>query len=345
MNETFDCLDRYELDQPVGKGAYGVVCSGKDIITGEQIAIKKIMSPFKHELDGRRTVTEIFLLRKFSGHENIISLKDLFCSPDLPNYQDVYIVYDLMETDLHQIVRSPQLLPHDTVKYMMYQLLRGLLYIHSAGVVHRDLKPSNLLLNSRCTLKICDFGLARIDSSSDAAMTEYVVTRWYRSPELLLSCHGYDSKVDMWSVGCIFGEILGRKPLFPGKDFLHTMNLIFRVIGSPSYSDIYNLQLSDSARQFLTTVPQQQPVGLENLFPEADPTGIDLLDKLLQFNPSKRYSAAQALRHPYFHGLHDAEDEPTCPPIHLNDSHQDASIDTLRSLLFQEILSFHPEMG
>ena len=116
----------------------------------------------------------------------------------------------------------------------MYQLLRGLKYVHSAAVLHRDLKPSNLLLNANCDLKICDFGLARTAKGPEDFLTEYVVTRWYRAPELLLSCAEYTAAIDVWSVGCIFAELLGRKPLFPGKDYVHQLNLITRVIGSPS---------------------------------------------------------------------------------------------------------------
>lgn len=116
----------------------------------------------------------------------------------------------------------------DAMQYFLYQILRGLKYVHSAHVLHRDLKPSNLLLNSNCDLKIGDFGLARTTSETDF-MTEYVVTRWYRAPELLLNCSEYTAAIDIWSVGCILGEIMTRKPLFPGKDYVHQLRLITEV--------------------------------------------------------------------------------------------------------------------
>lgn len=190
----------------------------------------------------------------------VIAIKDIIRPPQKQNFNDVYIVYELMDTDLHQIIRSNQQLTDDHcrvsmiawficifcygdalrlaelslmkasvfLQYFLYQVLRGLKYVHSAHVLHRDLKPSNLLLNSNCDLKIADFGLARTTSETDF-MTEYVVTRWYRAPELLLNCSEYTAAIDIWSVGCILGEIMTRQPLFPGKDYVHQLRLITEV--------------------------------------------------------------------------------------------------------------------
>ncbi|KAG4386303.1 hypothetical protein GLYMA_11G021800v4 [Glycine max] len=158
--------------------------------------------------------------------ENIIAIRDIIRPPRKDAFDDVYIVYELMDTDLHQIIRSDQ--PLNDTTYFLYQLLRGLKYVHSANILHRDLKPSNLLLNANCDLKIADFGLARTTSETDF-MTVYVVARWYRAPELLLNCSEYTSAIDVWSVGCIFGEIMTREPLFPGKDYVHQLRLITEV--------------------------------------------------------------------------------------------------------------------
>ncbi|RHN60845.1 putative mitogen-activated protein kinase CMGC-MAPK family [Medicago truncatula] len=135
-----------------------------------------------------------------------------------------------------------------SIVYFLYQLLRGLKYIHSANVLHRDLKPSNLLLNANCDLKICDFGLARTTSETDF-MTEYVVTRWYRAPELLLNCSEYTAAIDVWSVGCILMEIIRREPLFPGKDYVQQLALITELLGSPNEEDLGFLR-SDNAKKF-----------------------------------------------------------------------------------------------
>ena len=160
------CLDnnargcRYEPIKAIGKGAYGVVCSALDKATNKKVAIKKITGAFENETDSRRTLREIKLLKHLQ-HENVIALVDVLLPPSLAEFNDVYLVYELMDTDLQQIIRSPQLLSDDHCQYFIYQLLRGTKYIHSANVLHRDLKPQNLLLNASCDLKICDFGLAR----------------------------------------------------------------------------------------------------------------------------------------------------------------------------------------
>jgi len=166
----------------------------------------------------------------------------------------MYILYELMDTDLHQIIRSSQPLSDEHGQFFIYQLLRGLKYIHSANVLHRDLKPSNILLNANCDLRICDFGLARTSSEKEY-MTEYVVTRWYRAPELLLSCAEYTAAIDIWSCGCIFAELLGRKPLFPGRDYVHQLNLITRVLGTPSDEDLAFVD-SEKAKGYLKAMPR-----------------------------------------------------------------------------------------
>lgn len=181
----FEIDERYRPIKPVGKGAYGVVASAKDTERGENVAIKKVTKPFENAVDARRTLREVKLLRHFR-HENLVALLNIMRPPSYAEFHDVYLVYELMDTDLNQIIKSPQELTDDHIQYFIYQVLRGLKYIHSAHVLHRDLKPSNLLLNANCDLKICDFGLARKDSEQ-GFKTEYVVTRWYRAPELLVS--------------------------------------------------------------------------------------------------------------------------------------------------------------
>ena len=165
---------------------------------------------------------------------------DILPPASLDEFEDVYIISDLMETDLHRIIYSRQPLSDDHVQYFLYQILRALKYMHSANVLHRDLKPSNLLLNSNCDLKVCDFGLARgVEPGEDnMELTEYVVTRWYRAPEIMLSCQEYTKAIDVWSVGCIFAELLGRKPLFPGDDYIHQLQIICDKLGTPSDEEL-----------------------------------------------------------------------------------------------------------
>lgn len=224
---TFTVDERYTMIRAIGSGAYGVVISARDSKTNTNVAIKMVPKAFSDETDAKRILREIKLL-KHMQHDNIVQLVDMM-PPSvqyLEDFRDVYLVADLMETDLHRIIYSKQKLSIDHVQYFIYQVLRGIKYIHSCRVLHRDLKPSNLLVNSNCDLKICDFGLARgvfdedDEKASTMLLTEYVVTRWYRAPEIMLACHEYSYPIDVWSVGCIFAELIQRKPYFPGDDYI-----------------------------------------------------------------------------------------------------------------------------
>nr|XP_014332077.1 PREDICTED: mitogen-activated protein kinase 13 isoform X3 [Bos mutus] len=199
----------------IGSGAYGSVCSAIDKRSGEKVAIKKLSRPFQSEIFAKRAYRELLLL-KHMQHENVIGLLDVFTpASSLRNFHDFYLVMPFMQTDLQKIMGME--FSEDKIQYLVYQMLKGLKYIHSAGVVHRDLKPGNLAVNEDCELKILDFGLAR---HTDVEMTGYVVTRWYRAPEVILSWMHYNQTVDIWSVGCIMAEMLTGKTLFKGKDYL-----------------------------------------------------------------------------------------------------------------------------
>ena len=334
----FDVDSRYTLIKPIGHGAYGVVCSALDNQTGEKVAIKKINKAFEHLTDTKRTLREVKILRHFN-HENVIRIRDILRPASVELFEDVYIVSELMDTDLHQIISSPQPLTDDHCQYFLYQILRALKYIHSAHVLHRDLKPSNLLLNGNCDLKVCDFGLARVahpEENHAGFMTEYVATRWYRAPEIMLSWKEYTKAIDVWSVGCIFAELLGRRPLFPGKDYIHQLNLITDVIGTPDQEDIESIE-SEKARRYdlkllphltrmpssahlpwrhvafplltplalmphgryIASLPFKPPIPPERIFPNANPEAIALLQRMLVFHPGKRITVEDALAHPY----------------------------------------------
>ena len=190
--QQFEVESKYSLIRPIGHGAYGVVVSSLNKQDNNKVAIKKVTRAFEDPIDAKRILREIKLMKKFE-HENVIRIIDLIPPPmTAEEFEDIYIVQDLMETDLHRIIYSKQPLSIDHVQYFVYQILRGLKYIHSANVLHRDLKPSNLLVNSNCDLKICDFGLARgVEDEQAGNLTEYVVTRWYRAPEIMLACQEY----------------------------------------------------------------------------------------------------------------------------------------------------------
>ncbi|CAH1757838.1 8464_t:CDS:2 [Entrophospora sp. SA101] len=283
---NFNVGENYDVIDAVGEGAYGVVCSAVHKPTGQKVAIKKI-TPFDHSMFCLRTLREIKLLRYFN-HENIIAILDIVKPVSFEKFTEVYLIQELMETDMHRVIRT-QNLSDDHCQYFIYQTLRGLKALHSANVLHRDLKPSNLLLNANCDLKICDFGLARSANSSDehsGFMTEYVATRWYRAPEIMLTFKEYTKAIDVWSVGCILAEMLNGKPLFPGRDYHHQLTLILDIL-----------------------------VPFSQMFPDANPLAVDMLEKLLTFNPTKRVTVEEALTHPYLEPYHDPEDEPNADPI------------------------------
>ena len=347
----FEVKKKYVPIKPIGKGAYGIVCSAKDEKQNTKVAIKKITNAFENVVDAKRTLREIKLLRHLR-HENVVPITDCMLPPkeEDHSFNDVYVMYELMDTDLHQIIRSDQPLTDDHCQYFIYQLLRGLKYIHSGDVLHRDLKPSNLLLNANCDLKICDFGLARTNTQDKNRdfMTEYVVTRWYRAPELLLSCAEYSVAIDIWSSGCILAELLGRKPLFPGKDYVHQLNLITKVIGTPDEQDLYFVT-SDKARRYLRQLPYSKPMDFKRLYPEANPLACDLIEKMLIFNPEKRINVEECLKHPYLASLHDVNDEPVAdaPFTFAFEQHNggEMSEETVRRLILQELKQLDEEIN
>jgi len=338
----FEIDKKYEPIKPIGHGAYGVVIACQDRVTGEKVAIKKIPGAFNDIIDAKRVLREIKLLLHFD-HDNLMHAIEILRPPSLAAFTDIYIVSPLMETDLHRIIYSKQELSDDHAQYFIYQILRALKYMHSAEVLHRDLKPSNLLLNSNCDLKICDFGLAR-GLHEDTDLTEYVVTRWYRAPEIMLSCQEYSKAVDVWSVGCIFAELIARKPLFPGEDYIHQLQLISQVLGTPSDSDMHFIR-SENARRFMRNLPCRTKVPWTAAFPKANLLALDLLGKMLVFDPAKRITVADALKHEYMESLHCEEDEP------VSDFRFDFGFDkeinstaAVRDNIFRDILArFHPK--
>ncbi|KAJ2641291.1 MAPK protein hog1 [Coemansia sp. RSA 1694] len=327
----FEITTRYTDLQPVGMGAFGLVCSARDQLKTRSVAIKKIMRPFSASVLAKRTYRELKLLKDLQ-HENIISMSDVFVSPK----EDIYFVTELLGTDLYRL-RQSRPLEKQFIQYFLYQILRGLKYVHSAGVIHRDLKPSNIVINENCDLRICDFGLARIQ---DPQMTGYVSTRYYRAPEIMLTWQKYDVAVDIWSAGCILAEMFEGTPLFPGKDHVHQFSIITELLGTPP-DDVIQTIGSENTLRFVQSLPRREPVSFKTRFPDIEPLAVDLLEKMLVFDPRKRITASEALAHPYLETYHDEADEPEAAKKFdwsFNDA--DLPVEEWKVMMYNEILDF-----
>uniref|UniRef100_A0A4W5LLR6 Mitogen-activated protein kinase 15 n=1 Tax=Hucho hucho TaxID=62062 RepID=A0A4W5LLR6_9TELE len=293
--------------------AYGIVWKAVDRQTGEVVAVKKIFDAFRNRTDAQRTFREIMFLQEFGDHANIVKLLNVIRAQ---NDNDIYLVFEYMDTDLHAVIKKGNLLKDIHKRYVMHQLLKATKYLHSGNVIHRDQKPSNILLDTDCFVKLCDFGLARSlyqiqEDAGNPALTEYVATRWYRPPEILLGSSRYTKGVDMWSIGCILGEMLLGKPLFPGTSTINQIEKIMSAIPHPSPEDVLSIR-SEYGASVIQRMLLRPQVPLEDLLqPSVPPDALDLVCRLLVFNPDKRLTAEQALQHLYVSRFHNPAKEPS----------------------------------
>ncbi|XP_053180462.1 mitogen-activated protein kinase 6 [Scomber japonicus] len=327
----FDLGSRYMDLKPLGYGGNGLVFSAVDTDCDKRVAVKKIILTDPQSV--KHALREIKIIRRLD-HDNIVKVFETL-GPNgrrltedvvsLTEVNSVYIVQEYMETDLCQLLERG-LLSEGHARLFMYQLLRGLKYIHSANVLHRDLKPANLFVNTEdLVLKIGDFGLARIMDphySHKGHLSEGLVTKWYRSPRLLLSPNNYTKAIDMWAAGCIFAEMLTGKTLFAGAHELEQMQLILESI--PVLREEDRQELHSVIPVFIRNDMSKPHTPLAKLLPEVSPQALDFLEKILTFNPMDRLTAEEALAHPYMADYSFPLDEPvSLHPFHIEDEVDD----------------------
>ncbi|RLN54995.1 hypothetical protein BBP00_00008683 [Phytophthora kernoviae] len=398
----------YSIECVLGQGSYGQVVRCKHLPTGEIVAIKKIQNVFSDPIDAKRILRELCILRQLR-HPNIVQLREIIAPRDMDHFQDIFVVFEYLPSDLEKLLHSPQFLTAEHLRWLLLDLLKALKYMHSAEIVHRDLKPANVLLNlSPVAIKICDFGLARGLSSSASTtgrkrkrlgdgstpeettlqgvgvhprtparriqrqLTEHVVTRWYRAPEIIFRDHDYSAAIDVWSVGCIFAELLSmqkssvpshyqREPIFPGvscfplspgagqvalpQDSRDQLNTILDVLGTMEEEDI--AEIADPDVQFyLRSLPPRPKRNLQEMYPGAEPEAIDLLTYMLKMNPRKRATLDEALSHKYLASIRSLEEEIVAPgTIRLEFDEKKMNVTEIRQRMCNEIRFYHPAAG
>jgi len=333
----FKLYKHYTPTRILGSGTYAAVCEAVNSRTGSYVAVKKNSNVFHDLSEAKRILREIKLLAHFD-HDDIVNLIDTV-PPDLDeinSYKDVYLILEKMEVPLSKVIKHTKL-EDAHWKIFVYQMLRGLKYIHSAGVIHRDLKPDNILVNRiDCNLKITDFGLARGVWKEEEELTEYVVTRWYRAPEIACAAKHYDEKIDLWSVGCIFAELMLRRPFFPGGNHIEQLKLNFIILGTPKSLDWVK---TPAIRSWIEQMDHCEGKNLRKIFPAASEHALDLLIKMLEVDPRKRIPTGNALAHPYLKEHHDPEKEITCDKFDISFEFE-AAINSrfgVRHMMYEEL--------
>uniref|UniRef100_A0A8B9LJM5 Stress-activated protein kinase JNK n=1 Tax=Astyanax mexicanus TaxID=7994 RepID=A0A8B9LJM5_ASTMX len=327
-DSTFTVLKRYQNLRPVGSGAQGIVCSAYDHHLERNVAIKKLSRPFQNQTHAKRAYRELVLM-KCVNHKNIIGLLNVFTpQKTLEEFQDVYLVMELMDANLCQVIQME--LDHERLSYLLYQMLCGIKHLHAAGIIHRDLKPSNIVVKSDCTLKILDFGLART-AATGLLMTPYVVTRYYRAPEVILGMGYQANDIDQW-------------------------NKVIEQLGTPTQE--FLMKLNQSVRTYVENRPRYAGYSFEKLFPDvlfpADSEhnklkasqARDLLSKMLVIDASKRISVDEALQHPYINVWYDPAEVEAPPPVFTDKQldEREHTVEEWKELIYKEVLDWEDRM-
>lgn len=356
-NITFAIPEGYDVDgtniEYLGGGSFGNVIKTSAVCRDglrRWIAIKKMREPFFDPHHARRIFREIKLLQ-LMRHDNIICALDIYTPDEENDFRDVYVVTEFAGRSLYRILKQQRdfgrrVLTEEHIKFIIYQIIRALKYIHSANIIHRDLKPGNLALTDDSDLMILDFGLARSLEKKDTTLTQYVQTRWYRSPEVIYwKIDSYTNLADMWSVGCIAAELLTGDPLFPGDDVNAQYQRITQLCGSPDEELLTKIENDNSSA--MKAVIQSYKVykrrNFREVFSAHNPPDdlIDLIERLLVLDPEKRITVEEAIQHPYLAEFSLPEDEPRADHIFDLDDHLPKTRYEWRDAVWKEIVNYN----
>jgi len=321
----------------IGKGSYGYVFAATCITTGERLAVKQIINIFHEEKEAKRVLIECKLLKHLK-HSNVVELTEVIVDPpSVSKFKDVYLVFELMESTLHDAIYKKNL-SDDEIKYFAYQLFYSLSYIHTARVLHRDLRPQNLLIRGTI-LKIADFGLSRA-AGMNLTLMDYITKRAYEAPEGLLKNSDYSCPADIWSAGCILLELVTKKTQLVANSNDEQLKLIFNFIGIPKQAEIDTVIEKPNQRERVKELIQQlhhTPIQLDSLVPpnSVDRANLlDLLTKIFVFDPNHRITAAEVLQHPFFATFNINDKVEKSSPFMFNVDNAPLTRDEIRTLLF-----------
>lgn len=327
-------MNKYEILGVVGEGAYGIVLKARNKENGEYVAVKKFKESEDDESVRKTTIREVKVLRMLK-HENIVQLKEVF-----RRQGKLYLIFEYVERNLLEVLEEkPNGIEANLIKLCIFQLCRAIDFCHGHDIIHRDIKPENLLISRDNSLKLCDFGFARPMNPS-AVLTDYVATRWYRAPELLVGNLGYHKPVDMWAIGCIMGEIIDGQPLFPGESEIDQLYCIQKIMGPliPEQKEAFQKNKHFIGLKF----PELSKFETlkKRYLGKIDRLALNFMEKLLCMSPDERMTSAEALKHPYFEGLNEVFQRPQtssgvyvqkarvslAPPARKLENHQNISV-------------------
>lgn len=302
--------DRYEYLNLILESLSRIKIKVRDKNDDKFLTITKATSIFYY-LDSCLSILKSLKLARYLKHDNILSITSLLLPLSRSNFNHLYMVQDFMESDLRKVIRSKQPLTTDHIQYFLYQILLALQYIHSSQIIHFNLSPTSIQINSDCSIKITDFESALSIHKEYRLREEHYTNRWYSAPELIGGCEYIGYECDIWSLGCILAELIGRQVLFPGNDSKDCIRIMVEVLGSPTEEEMEFIR-NESVKQFIRNQPVSPKGNWRLKFPNVNQECLDLMDMMLRFNPKERLKAEECLKHPFFASLYDSSDIKTC---------------------------------